>query len=232
MGFPGQRDGAPRSWGSHPGVVRQYRRDPRVAGCLCYSDAAQPYEAAFASRLVGRHVSGTPPFSGAEPVLRGLHPLRSVSLMVFPVRAGGSGAGCRGAAQWHRALVHARGFSPTDCLSICRRATPCLPPRGDRAFPPTRDSVIVSLAIPQHKPADPISRRRKRRMPVRRDTRIQHDENNGTDDRPVRIARKNLRLLIDTEPVSGCLIMPIARVKRDGSGHFVYDPSSCRRFSR
>ena len=55
--------------------------------------------------------------------------------------------------------------------------------------------------------------------------RSQHDENNGGDDRPVRMARKNLRLLIDTEPASGCLIMPLARVKRDGSGHFVYDPN-------
>ena len=54
----------------------------------------------------------------------------------------------------------------------------------------------------------------------------------AADDRPVRMARKNLRLIIDSEPASGCLVMPLARVKRDGSGHFVYDPNSCLRSCR
>ena len=50
-----------------------------------------------------------------------------------------------------------------------------------------------------------------------------HDENTGADERPVRLGRKNLRLLMDTEPVADLLTLPIARVVRDGSGHFAYD---------
>ncbi len=50
-----------------------------------------------------------------------------------------------------------------------------------------------------------------------------HDENTGADERPVSLGRKNLRLLVDTEPAGDLLTLPIARVVRDGSGHFAYD---------
>ena len=40
----------------------------------------------------------------------------------------------------------------------------------------------------------------------------------------MRLGRKNLRLLLDTEPAGDLLTLPVARVVRDGSGHFVYDP--------
>ena len=46
----------------------------------------------------------------------------------------------------------------------------------------------------------------------------------GGDERPVRMGRKNIRLLLDTEPCDGLVVVPIARVSRDGSGHFMYDP--------
>ncbi len=124
-------------------------------------------------------------------------------------------------------LIHARGIFP-DGLPFNMPESDALPPPRvvTELFPPTRDSVTVFLAIPPHKPAGsnlaPAETTDTRFVA---DTRIHHDENNGTDDRPVRVARKNLRLLIDTEPASGCLVMPIARVRRDGSGHFVYDPN-------
>ena len=39
----------------------------------------------------------------------------------------------------------------------------------------------------------------------------------------MQLGRKNLRLLLDTEPAGDLLAMPIARVVRDGAGHFAYD---------
>ena len=39
----------------------------------------------------------------------------------------------------------------------------------------------------------------------------------------MQLGRKNLRLLLDTEPAGDLLTMPIARVVRDGAGHFAYD---------
>jgi type VI secretion system protein ImpJ len=49
------------------------------------------------------------------------------------------------------------------------------------------------------------------------------DESTGQDQRPVFLARKNLRLVLDTEPLDGLEVIPIARIVRDGSG-FAVDP--------
>jgi len=54
--------------------------------------------------------------------------------------------------------------------------------------------------------------------------RVFHDENTGRDEKPVRLGRKNVRLLLDTEPAEDLLTMPVARIMRDGSGHFIVDP--------
>jgi type VI secretion system protein ImpJ len=56
------------------------------------------------------------------------------------------------------------------------------------------------------------------------ESRVLHDENSGVDERPVRLGRKNLRVLLDTEPAADLLTLPVARVVRDRSGHFAYDP--------
>ena len=50
-----------------------------------------------------------------------------------------------------------------------------------------------------------------------------HDENTGRDEKPVRLGRKNIRLLLDTEIGDDLVTLPIARIGRDGSGHFIYD---------
>ena len=38
------------------------------------------------------------------------------------------------------------------------------------------------------------------------------------------LGRKLIRLLFDSENVEGYVTLPIARVMRDGTGHYVYDP--------
>ena len=40
----------------------------------------------------------------------------------------------------------------------------------------------------------------------------------------MRLGRKNVKLLLDTEPAEGLLTMAVARIMRDGSGHFIPDP--------
>jgi type VI secretion system protein ImpJ len=49
----------------------------------------------------------------------------------------------------------------------------------------------------------------------------------GRDERTLTVGRKNFRLLLDTEPgileSAGTVALPIARVRRDGAGHFIYD---------
>ena len=51
------------------------------------------------------------------------------------------------------------------------------------------------------------------------------DENTGRDDKPVRLGRKNIRLVLENEATEESLTLPLAQVVRDGSGQFVYDPA-------
>src|SRR5205823_4382247 len=50
------------------------------------------------------------------------------------------------------------------------------------------------------------------------------DDTTGRDERPVSVGRKNFRLTLDTEALEELVSLPIARVRRDGAGHFMYDP--------
>jgi type VI secretion system protein ImpJ len=126
-------------------------------------------------------------------------------------------------------VLHARGIFP-DGLAFSMPESDPLPPAraiGD-LFPPARDSVTVLLAIPDRKPGgrncaiageDTASTRY-----INDDVSVP-DENTGVDERLVHFGRKNLRLLLDTESAEGMTTLPLARVKRDGAGHFIFDPA-------
>src|SRR5436190_726769 len=126
------------------------------------------------------------------------------------------------------AVLHARGIF-SDGLAFALPECDPLPPARAIAdlFPPTRDTVTVLLAIPDRKPeglncaTDGDEAASARYVAT---TCAVHDENTGSDERPVSLARKNLRLLLDTESAEGLTTLPIARVMRDTTGHFIFDP--------
>jgi type VI secretion system protein ImpJ len=128
-------------------------------------------------------------------------------------------------------VVHARGMFP-DGLPFNMPESDELPAARPIAdlFPPTQDGLVVSLAIPPRKPngyncaLDPKVLNGARDARYLAEARVLHDENTGLDERPVRIGRKNVRLLLETEPSGDLLTLPIARVVRDRTGHFAYDP--------
>jgi type VI secretion system protein ImpJ len=125
-------------------------------------------------------------------------------------------------------LLHARGILP-DGLPFQMPDCDPLPPVRSIAdlFPPTRDKVVVLLAIPERKPngvncvdsPDECGG-------VRYIAELQPvaDETTGRDEKPILVGRKNLSLLLDFEAAEGILAMPVARIMRDGTGHFVFDP--------
>jgi type VI secretion system protein ImpJ len=126
-------------------------------------------------------------------------------------------------------VIHARGIF-TDGLPFEMPECDPLPPARGLAdfFPPTRDTVTVLLAIPDRKPGGQNCATNGDAFTSARyvaTVRTIHDENTGSDERPVSLGRKNLRLLFDTESREGLATLPIARVMRDGSGHFIFDPS-------
>lgn len=126
-------------------------------------------------------------------------------------------------------LVHARGMlsdgtpfqfppdEPPDPLQI-----------GER-FSPTRDAHRVLLALPVHRESGPncvMDTGSTARVRNRMEERELRDETTGTDARRVPLARRNFQLLLDDDGLqdAGDLVtLPIARVRRDGTGHFVYD---------
>jgi len=95
-------------------------------------------------------------------------------------------------------------------------------------FLPTTDSLTVALAIPrwvqghQNCDLDPFPTGNVRYLST---TEMVHDENTGLEPKPVQIGRKNIRLVVLPAEDPNLLTLPIARVMRDQSGHFVYDPT-------
>jgi type VI secretion system protein ImpJ len=126
-------------------------------------------------------------------------------------------------------LIHARGIFEDGLLFLMPEsdAVPEARPIAD-LFPPTRDRLTILLGVPRRKPegqncnlspgAPTAARYSVEEKTVR-------DETLGTGERPVQLARKNIRFLLDTEPADGLVTMPIAKVMRDGSGHLIFDPT-------
>jgi type VI secretion system protein ImpJ len=132
-------------------------------------------------------------------------------------------------------LIHARGVMPDGLpFDIPSGDAPLAPlPIRDR-FSPTSDSHLVLLAIPAYRPDQanfatngslghvaPTARYTAESVVVR-------DDMTGRDERSLTIGRKNFRLVLDTDiaevDAAGMIALPIARVRRDGAGHFAYDP--------
>jgi type VI secretion system protein ImpJ len=122
-------------------------------------------------------------------------------------------------------LLHARGRFADGLVFNMPESDPLPEPRPVAdLFPPTRDGVTVHLGIPPRKPDGlncALDETGKARYVA--EARTLHDENTGVDERPVRLGRKNLKLVFDSEPEAGLATLPLARVIRDGSGHFALD---------
>lgn len=131
-------------------------------------------------------------------------------------------------------LLQARGLMP-DGLAFNMPESDATPPPRDLAgvFSPTQESHVVHLALPTYRPngancelpagraggpplesAEPRFRLRALRVV---------DETLGRDEQTVEVGQKNFRLLLDVELGEGDVSLPVARVRRDGSGHLVYD---------
>ncbi|MDQ6666555.1 MAG: type VI secretion system baseplate subunit TssK [Acidobacteriota bacterium] len=127
------------------------------------------------------------------------------------------------------ALLHARGVFPDGLVFHMPESDPLPAPRPMAdLFPPTRDKVTVFLAVPAHKPDGlncALDEQDTGEARFLAETQTLHDETTGRDEKTVRLGRKNIRLLLDTEPFGDLVTLPVARVMRSGSGRFLPDPS-------
>ncbi|HWA15483.1 MAG TPA: type VI secretion system baseplate subunit TssK, partial [Gemmatimonadales bacterium] len=116
-------------------------------------------------------------------------------------------------------VVHARGVMPDGLAFHCPEGDPAPQPLEIRErFSPTADSHIVYLAIPPHRSGHANEGADRR---YRSEVAFVRDEVNGHDEREVHFGRKNFSLTL--EPGDD-VALPLARIRRDGAGHFIYDP--------
>jgi type VI secretion system protein ImpJ len=125
-------------------------------------------------------------------------------------------------------LIHARGVLP-DGLPFHMPDSDPLPPALEirNLFSPTQESHHIYLTIPAYRPgaancaATPSEADSARYVA---ETTLVRDDITGSDEKPVAIGRKNFRLQLDLGLAERDVALPLARVRRDGAGHFVYDP--------
>jgi type VI secretion system protein ImpJ len=127
------------------------------------------------------------------------------------------------------ALLHARGIFP-DGLVFQMPDSDALPAprRIEESFPPTRESLGVMLAVPPHRSDGPNCTLESQDPDANTRYSAEEyslcDENTGADPRSVQLGRKNIRYVFENENTEGLSVLPVARIMRDGSGHFIYDP--------
>ena len=126
-------------------------------------------------------------------------------------------------------LTHARGVFE-DGLPFDMPASDALPaPRSiEHSFPPTSNTLVVYLAVPDHKQRggnctleEGSNQQTTRFVAVERSV---VDEITGGDEKPVRFGRKNIRFVVEGESKDGWQLLPLSRIRRQGANQFSFDP--------
>lgn len=127
-------------------------------------------------------------------------------------------------------LIHARGLFPDGLAFQMPDADPVPAPLDiSQLFSPTRESLLVLLAVPERRPGGPNcaldSEPAQSEVRYKAETRKLPDENTGRDEKEIQLGRKNIRFAVETQDASGLVTLPVGRILRDGAGRFIYDPS-------
>jgi len=124
-------------------------------------------------------------------------------------------------------VVHARGAFPDGLIFQMPDCDELPEPRSiSELFSPIRESMVAHLAIAPRRPGGANCAGPEDASPETRfvaQTIALPDENTGLDDKPVKVARKNIRVVLDSELTDELVTLPLARITRDSSGHFVFD---------
>lgn len=131
------------------------------------------------------------------------------------------------------ALSAAAGIMPDGLLFDCPGSDPAPPPKPlEEAWGPDQTTLDVYLAVPEfredgHNVAAAANGSGKVREGSTRylaEVLLRRDENTGLTEKPIQVARKNLRILVEGESLEGSVALPVARVRRAASGEMELDP--------
>jgi len=124
------------------------------------------------------------------------------------------------------ALLSAKGVMPDGLGFHIPESDPKPAVRAiDEIFSPTRDFHLILLALPerQDRGINFSGNGATGEYRYQAQAELLTDETTGLGEKPVSLGRRNFRLLLDTELAEGMVSLPVARVRRDGSGRYAYD---------
>jgi type VI secretion system protein ImpJ len=125
------------------------------------------------------------------------------------------------------AIHEASGLFPDGLPFEIPASDPAPPPKPLAALFGKEDkNLLVSLAIPAYRISGVNLSTRDRGLDTRFVAEVAEfrDENSGGSQKPVQLARKNFRLLVEGEPAAGSVLLPAGRVLRMGADSFELDP--------
>jgi type VI secretion system protein ImpJ len=124
------------------------------------------------------------------------------------------------------AITEASGLLPDGLAFDMPNADAPPPPRQlEGSFEGDRTSLDVYLAIPEYRYGghNVSSAQRDRATRFRVDELLRRDENTGLGERPIQIARKNFRLLLEGEALEGHILLRAGRIVRSSAGAYQLD---------
>ena len=125
------------------------------------------------------------------------------------------------------ALSAAAGLFPDGLLFDIPDADAAPDPKPlEACWQPDRQTLDVHLAIPEYRYGgfNVAAAQKDRNTRYLADVLLRRDENTGLAEKPIVVARKNFRLLAETESLEGASAMRVARVSRSATGAYVLDP--------
>jgi type VI secretion system protein ImpJ len=124
------------------------------------------------------------------------------------------------------AVLEASGILPDGTPFEVPGSDPAPPARAlGEFFGPGKDALDLWLALPEFRPNAPNVSPANQELSTRFVAEVEsiRDENDGLTERPVQVARRNLRLLVEGENLHGNTLIRIARVSRSEGGLYRYD---------
>ncbi|HKV73264.1 MAG TPA: type VI secretion system baseplate subunit TssK, partial [Gemmatimonadales bacterium] len=92
-------------------------------------------------------------------------------------------------------------------------------------FAPDQKTIDIYLAVPEYRPGGSNVSAAQSNQHTRflAEAVLRRDENTGLAEKPIQVARKNLRLLVEGESLDGSSVLRVARVQRGSTGELTLD---------
>ena len=130
-------------------------------------------------------------------------------------------------ASGYFAIADASGIFPDGLLFDMPDSDPLPPPKPlADCFEPDQTAIDVYLAIPHYRERGINVSLARTNSDARYSAEVAmlRDENSGLSEKPVQVARKNFRILVEGESQEHVSVLRVARVRRTAAGTFQIEP--------